>query len=103
MTSTIDQLAALVCRRLRQLRGAFRGRAPSLATVKSILTVAFFTSLRTEEARFLRTSITFADPRSPQVLPMIIRHDYPLFTRFDRRYVFDVATLTKLARSVDQW
>lgn len=99
----LDDLARLVTTKLRRLRKTLPSPVPSVPVVREVLEVAFYASLRSEEGRFLRTSITFVDPHRPDIRPHLRRHSYPSCTRFAQSLHFDVGTMAKLSRAVDQW
>jgi len=72
--------------------------------IEAVLRVAYFASLRTEEGRFVRGCLTFADPlRSEADLPLCRRHSYPLFSAFDSPINLSAAAIVKLSRAIDQW
>ena len=72
--------------------------------IRELLHIAHHASLITEEGRFVRGSITFANPAEPDVDPPFTRRaDYPGFTRFARSRPLTVASFVKLARAIDSW
>ena len=72
--------------------------------VTQLIETAYYASLRTEEGSFIRGSLTYADPESPDINPPITRRlDYPSFTRFGRREPLTVETVVKLSRAIDNW
>jgi hypothetical protein len=99
----LDDLARLITTKLHSLRSTLPSPVPTVPVVREVLEVAFYASLRSEEGRFLRTSITFAHPNRPEIRPHLRRHCYPSFTKFERSLRFDVGTMAKLSRAVDQW
>lgn len=99
MSDRVQQLASLIAPRLR----AFGYTYPSQPTVYALLQAAYLASLRTEEARFVKVSVCYADPRNPDDLPGRIRANYPKFSPLRRAQTLTPAALTKLARAVDRW
>ena len=100
MPDLVDQLA----RRVAATIGALGFSEPNAAVVQSLIQTAFLASLKTEEGRFVRGSITFSDPAAPHVSPPLLRRaDYPDFTKFDRRQPLTVESFVKLARAIDKW
>jgi hypothetical protein len=70
----------------------------------ALLDIAYTASIMTEENRFVRGSLTYSDPKAPELDPPICRRaDYPSFTRFGRRTPLDAGSLVKLSRAVDKW
>jgi hypothetical protein len=99
MPDLVDELASTVAARLRKL-GFAQPRRPVVA---SLLRMAYLASLKTEEGRFVRGSLTYANPKDPEDPPMMKRADYPGFTPFAEPEVLTVDTLVKLARAIDRW
>lgn len=100
MVHPIDRLSAIAFRRLRRLGH----RQPNAQVVAKVIEVAYLASMRPEEARFVRTSVTYADPTKPDRFgPPRRRADYPSFTKLAREREYSVSTLVKLARAVDHW
>lgn len=99
MPDIVDGLASTVAARLRKLGFA----EPRRAVVASLLRMAYLASLKTEEGRFVRGSLTYANPKDPEDPPLMKRADYPGFTRFEKPEVLTVDTLVKLARAIDRW
>lgn len=100
MLDPLARLAKTVSSRL----SAFRTPPVRPAVIKRLLTVAYQASMRTEEGRFVRGSLTYADPSRPDLHPPITRrNDYPQFTRFRSSVPLTEITLVKLARAVDSW
>jgi hypothetical protein len=96
----IERLSRTIEKRLRSLDY----RSPSLAIIRQLLNIAYHATLKTEEGRFVRGSITFALPRDPDTaLPLTIRADYPAFTKFGIRPPLTVELLVKLSRAIDRW
>jgi hypothetical protein len=69
-----------------------------------LLNIAYVASLRTEENRFVRGSLTFSNPSVPDIDPPL-RHraDYPRFTAFGHPVPLSVETVVKLSRAIDKW
>src|SRR5687767_9767227 len=100
MPDLVDGLASTVAARLRKLGFT----EPRRSVVASLLRMAYLATLKTEEGRFVRGSLTYASPKDPEIrAPLVKRADYPDFTRFNRPEVLTVETLVKLARAIDQW
>src|SRR6202035_1792429 len=54
--------------------------------------------------RFVKGSLTFANPKRPDVHPPRLRRaDYPAFTKFESPEILTVQTLAKLACAIDRW
>jgi hypothetical protein len=100
MPDLVDELASTVALRLRKLGFA----EPRRSVVASLLRMAYLASFKTEEGRFVRGSLTYANPRNPDENPPLMkRADYPDFTRFVEPEILTVDTLVKLARAIDRW
>lgn len=100
MPDLVDLLAAGVSSKLRELGFS----VPSLAIIRTLLDTAYRAGLRTEEGKFVRGSITYADPVAPDVNPPFRRRaDYPGFTKFAHHRPLTVDTLVKLSRAIDRW
>jgi len=100
VTSLLDSLTRVVASKLRTLGFS----SPRLSLIHALLDRAYLASLRTEEGRFVRGSVTFADPRNPDVDPPILRRaSYPAFTAFTDRMRLTPELLVKLSRAIDQW
>ena len=77
---------------------------PNAATIGALLRTAYLATLRTEEGRFVRGSLTFADPNKPDTDPPPLRRaDYPAFTAFDHSVPLTVEGVVKLSRAIDSW
>jgi hypothetical protein len=94
-----DKLATIIHSRLTALSSL----PPDLVVLKELIKVAYLATLKTEEGRFVRGSVTFADPAAPQVLPPRVRADYPDFHPFRTPQPLTVGRLVKLSRAVDKW
>lgn len=92
MRDRIQQLTDVVAPRLR----SFGHSDPSSATLYALLQSVYLASLRTEEGKFVRASLTYADPRRPDDLPRLVRAYYPRFSRLRGSQVVTPETLTKL-------
>jgi hypothetical protein len=96
----LTDLTDLVHQKLRRTRPT----PPSKAVLRQLLELAYLTSLRPEEGRFVTASITFADPIQPDLAPPLLRRaHYPRYTPFGKRFPLTVGSLVKLARGVDRW
>jgi hypothetical protein len=76
---------------------------PSRRVVRSLVDTIYLASLATEESRFTRATVMFADPRADQLLPLRVRAHYPAFHRFASPLTLSVSTLVKLSRAIDPW
>lgn len=100
MPDLVDRLASEVASRIRKL--GFD--EPDRRVVGALLEMAYLGTMRSEEGRFVRGSLTFADPKRPDVSPPLLRRaDYPGFHRFASPEILTVQTLVKLARAIDRW
>jgi len=100
MPDLVDRLAHEVASRIREL--GFD--EPSQRVIGTLLETAYLGTLRSEEGRFVKGSLTFANPKRPDVHPPLLRRaDYPTFTKFEAPEILTVQTLVKLARAIDHW
>ncbi len=100
MPDFIDQLAHEVTSRIRDL--GFDD--PNRRVVGALFELAYLGTLRREEGQFVKGSLTFANPKRPDVDPPFLRRaDYPAFTKFESPEILTVQTLVKLARAIDRW
>jgi hypothetical protein len=100
MPDLVDRLAYEVASRIREL--GFN--EPNRRVVGTLLEVAYLGTLRSEEGRFVKGSLTFANPEQPDVDPPFLRRaDYPAFSKFESPESLTVQTLVKLARAIDRW
>jgi len=99
VADSLDRLASIVVSKL----GVAGVSSPRKSVIRALLEKAYLASLRTEEGRFVRGSLTYADPHEPEIPPLTRRADYPGFTTFDRRAPLTVEVLVKLSRAIDQW
>ena len=100
MPGLVDRLAHQVASRVR----ALKFREPNRQTIGALLEMAYLGTLRSEEGRFVRGSLTFANPKQPGINPPFRRRaDYPAFTKFGSRETLNVQKLVKLACAIDRW
>lgn len=100
MPDLVDRLADEVASRVRGLGFS----EPNRRTIGSLLETAYLGTLRSEEGRFVRGSLTFANPKRPDNDPPFTRRaDYPGFTKFASPEMLTVQRLAKLARAIDHW
>ncbi|MBR1202782.1 MULTISPECIES: putative sensor domain DACNV-containing protein [unclassified Bradyrhizobium] len=100
MPDLVDRLAREVTSRLR----ALGFNEPNRQVVGTLLEMAYLGTMRSEEGRFVRGSLTFANPKRPDVDPPPRRRaDYPAFTKFETPEILTVQTLVKLACAIDRW
>jgi hypothetical protein len=77
---------------------------PNRQVVGTLLEMAYLGTLRSEEGRFVKGSLTFANPQRPNVNPpRRLRAAYPAFNRFETPELLTVQTLVKLACAIDRW
>lgn len=89
---------------VRQKLGRLGHCSPGGPTLHAIVHIAYLATLRTEEGRFVRGSLTFADPRNPERDPPLLRRaQYPAFTAFERPFPLSVEAVVKLSRAIDGW
>jgi hypothetical protein len=100
MLDALDQFASTVHSRLRTIGFA----TPSIRSVQMLVEIAYVASQKAEEGRFLRGTITYADPvRAQTDLPLVVRADYPALHRLDHHIPLSSEALVKLVRAVDSW
>jgi len=100
MPDLVDRLAHQVASRIKEL--GFD--EPNRRVVGTLLEMAYLGTLRSEEGRFVKGSLTFASPKRPDVDPPFLRRaDYPAFSSFESPEILTVQTLVKLARAIDRW
>lgn len=100
MSDHLLQLARHICKQLRILGHSH----PRIHVLRTLLDIAYLASLKTEESRFVRGSMTYCDPSAPETdTPPRRRSDYPFFTPFAHRSQLTVDLLVKLSRAVDRW
>jgi hypothetical protein len=72
--------------------------------VHDLLEMAYLGTLRCEEGRFVKGSLTFANPKRPEISPPLCRRaSYPAFIKFETPETLNVQTLVKLACAIDRW
>jgi len=100
MPDLVDRLAHEIASRIRRL--GFD--EPNYRLIGTLLELAYLGTLRSEEGRLVKGSLTFANPTRPEVHPPLLRRaDYPAFTKFESPESLTVQTLVKLARAIDRW
>ncbi|WP_316177898.1 MULTISPECIES: putative sensor domain DACNV-containing protein [unclassified Bradyrhizobium] len=100
MPDLIKKLATEVASRIQEL--GFD--EPSRTAIAALLDIAYLGTLRSEEGRFVKGSLTFANPMRPEIDPPFTRRaNYPAFIKFDSIEILTVQTLVKLARAIDRW
>ncbi len=100
MTDLFNRLTKHVCSKLRILGFS----SPSISVMHALLETSFLASIKTEESRFVRGSLTFSDPNAPELDPPPCRRaDYPSFTAFGKRTPLNAGSLVKLSRAIDSW
>lgn len=101
MVDNVGELSRIAASKLRIILGL---RAPGAALIRAVLEKAHLASLKTEEGRFVRGSLTFSDPRHPDMdPPPLTRAQYPGFTPFAHRLPLTSELFAKLSRAIDQW
>lgn len=99
MADVTLRLSKEVAKRLRVLGE----RSPSQPTILALVEAAYLASLRTEEGRYLRGSLTFWNPARPERRPFRTRAYFPSFTRLAQPEPVSPERIAKLARAIDQW
>jgi hypothetical protein len=100
VTDLLDALTRIVVSKLHILGLS----TPRVSLIRAVIDRTYFASLRTEEGRFVRGSLTFTNPQKPDINPPIIRRaEYPGFTFFDSPMRLTPELLVRLFRAVDQW
>lgn len=91
-------LAGLVRCRLRESHC----RSPRESVLRDLLEIAFFASLRTEEAESIRCALTYISNKNPDASPppRIVADRWSV-TRFAESAELNVKNLVKIAKSVD--
>jgi hypothetical protein len=93
-----SDLAELVRSRLR----AMHARSPALSALKEMLEVAFFASMKTEEAEQVLCNLAYVDMNNPDPSPpKRIVADRWSYVRFEDPIIFDVKNLVKISKSID--
>ncbi len=100
MSSPLERFTKVVGSKLHDLGHS----SPNTSILRALINTAYLATLRTEEGRFVRGSLTFADPRNPEPNPPLLRRaNYPAFTPFSHPIQLTVERLVKLSRAVDSW
>ena len=100
MTDHLGLLTKQVSSGLRKLGFS----SPNTSVLRALLDTAFVASIKTEENRFVKGSLTYSNPENPELDPPICRRaDYPSFAAFGHRSPFEATSLVKLFRAVDMW
>lgn len=100
MSDFLEKFISIVGKKIQRLGYS----SPKSEVLRTLINTAYLATLRTEEGRFVRGSITFADPLHPEFDPPLRRRaQYPMFTSFDRPTRLSVEKLVKLSRAVDGW
>src|ERR1700748_1455441 len=100
MPDLVDRLSHEVASRLRKL--GFD--EPTREVVGTLLEIAYLGTMRSEEGRFVKGSLTFANPKRPDVAPPYRRRAaYPAFTSFATPEILTVQALAQLACAIDRW
>ena len=93
MTTDLARLAEHVCTKLRILGFS----SPSLLIMQRLLDTAYLASMKTEESRLVRGTLTYSDPEAPHHDPPLKRRaDYPSFTPLGHRTALTPEALVKL-------
>jgi hypothetical protein len=99
MPDLVDRLAHEVASRIRHL--GFD--EPNRQVVAALLEMAYLGTMRSEEGRFVRGSLTFANNPAARSRSSIPPKSNPAFTRFETPEILTVQTLVKLACAIDRW
>ncbi|WP_448950572.1 putative sensor domain DACNV-containing protein [Labrys neptuniae] len=100
MPDLVRRLAREVASRMREL--GFD--EPNRQVVGTLLEMAYLGTLRSEEGRFVKGSLTYANPKRPNVdPPHLQRAAYPTFNEFKTPEILTIQTLVKLACAIDRW
>lgn len=93
-----SDLAVLVLGRLKEMRA----RRPAVSALKEILEVAFFASMKTEEAEQVLCTLVYVDSANPDPSPPgRIVADRWSYVRFAQPISLDVKSLVKVSKSID--
>jgi len=100
MTSYPADLAERVHERLV----AQRLKSPGILTLTALFEILYFTSLKTEEGRSCKFSVTYSDPEDPDPKPppRIRAHRWKHIA-LARTRLFTVRNVSKLAKAIDPW
>lgn len=100
MPDLLDVFVGEVHGRLRTLAS----HPPTRQVVSAIARVVYYSSFATEEGRFVRANVTFANSTKPDPRPpSLLRANYPTFSRLATPVPLTVRNLVKLARAIDPW
>ncbi len=98
--SPVEELAGTIHSALERL-GIYQ---IAKGTVVEVLRVVYAASMRTEEGRFIKCSVTFADPENPDAEgPHISSAHRPRFTKFEQPVTYNAERIIKLSRAIDHW
>jgi hypothetical protein len=98
-----DHIARLTTVAMAKLKPLGR-LCPRRSVLQVLLETTYLATLRSEEGRLCRGSITFANPQSPETdSPPTRRANYPEFTALQSTVPFNVETLVKHSRAIDSW
>lgn len=91
-------LARFIRGRLRELHF----RAPALASIEELLEVAYFASMRTEEAERILCDIAYINMNNPDPVPpgRVVANRWS-YVRFEQPMPLDVKNLVKVSKSID--
>ncbi len=93
-----SDLAKLVQSRLK----ALHSRSPALSILTELMEVAFFVSMKTEEAEPILCNLVYLDKSNPDPAPPErIVADRWSWVRFEESVIFDVKNLAKISKSID--
>lgn len=97
---TLDQLAKVVARELKQRRLS----PPSDAVLTTIFDTLYFSSLKHEEGRSISCRVAYLNRANPDPDPpeRIVKDRWSV-TRLEQPVLFTVANLVKLSMAVDPW
>ncbi len=104
--SSIKDLSKLVQRKLRNVKGKYKAsyEMPNEEILDELFETLFYTSLKTEEAQFIKVTITFIDSKNPDPSPPeYIDANRWKFVRFPDEIEFSVKNLVKLSKAADVW
>lgn len=100
MIENLSQLTNIISSKLQRLGYT----SPTTNVLYRLIEIAFFASIKTEENRFVRGSLTYSNPLNPEPHPPPCRRaDYPGFTKFGERIPLNASKFVKLSRAVDIW
>src|ERR1700741_1275575 len=77
---------------------------PPIDVLNELFGVLFYTSLKTEEARSIKATITFIDPNNPSPVLSNRKLEYGWrHVKFDEQVPLTVKNLVKLSKAADPW